>query len=174
MWKPAIVWKRQHFICYLRLMKACVGRRWYVWFICIFVRPGEPYLGGCHLTSSWIELVIIYSLIVTQFRDRYIQVKDNEIVGWGSLKVTASVIYRWPLYAGQHKSKYKGRFLGSCSVTVIHGVTAIYRAVIHRLDCIRFSLWNIGKWIYVHSVSYKKLFYKNVEAEINKKILRTY
>ena len=27
-----------------------------------------------------------YSLIVTQFRDRYIQVKDNEIVDSGSLK----------------------------------------------------------------------------------------
>ena len=33
-------------------------------------------------------------LIVTQFRDRYIQVKDNEIVDSGSL-------HRWPLYAGQ-------------------------------------------------------------------------
>ena len=52
--------------------------------------------------------------------------------------MTASVRYRWPLYAGQLNSKYKGRFLRRCSVTVIHRVTAIYRAVIYRFDC---SLW---------------------------------
>ena len=101
-------------------------------------------------------------------------------------RVTASVIYRWPLYAevslisfcaggqwgfavgikflvfvmkeskkrrwkqpvsgpypalnephrsGQLNSKYKGKFLGSCSVTVIHRVTAIYRAVVYRFVC---------------------------------------
>ena len=45
------------------------------------------------------------------------------------LSVTASVRYRSPLYAGQRNSKYEGRFLESCSVTVIHTATAIYRAV---------------------------------------------
>ena len=50
--------------------------------------------------------------------------------------MTASVVYSGPLYAGQLNSKYKGRFLGSCSVTVIYRVTAIYRAVINRFDCI--------------------------------------
>ena len=28
------------------------------------------------------------------------------------------------------------QFLGSCSVTVVHRVTAIYRVVIYRFDCI--------------------------------------
>ena len=42
-----------------------------------------------------------------------------------------------PLYAGQLNSKYKGKFLGSCSVTVIHRVTAIYRAVMYMFDCNR-------------------------------------
>ena len=47
-------------------------------------------------------------------------------------RVTASVIYRWPLYASQLNSKYKGKFLGSCSVTVVQRVTIIY-----RFDCIQ-------------------------------------
>ena len=54
--------------------------------------------------------------------------------------MTASAIYRSPLYAGQLNSKYKGRVLGSCSVTVIYRVTAIYRAVIYRFDCITHSI----------------------------------
>ena len=76
-------------------------------------------------TPSWLlfnklkNKACHYSLIVAQFRGRYIQVKDNEIVDSGSLRVTASVIYRWPLYAGQLNSKYKGWFWGSCSVTQI-------------------------------------------------------
>ena len=78
-----------------------------------------------------------YSLIVTQCPDRYIQVEDNEIVHSGSLKgdrvryIQVTAICRSTV-----NSKYKGRFLGSCSVTVKHRVTAIYRAVIYRFDCI--------------------------------------
>ena len=45
-------------------------------------------------------------------------------------------MYRWLLYTGQLYSKYKVRFLGSCLVTVIYRVTAIYRAIIYRFDCI--------------------------------------
>ena len=48
----------------------------------------------------------------------------------GSLKGDHVRYKRWPLYAGQLNSKYKGLFLGSCSVTVRHTATAIYRAVI--------------------------------------------
>ena len=68
-------------------------------------------------------------LIVIQFGDHYIQVKDNGILDSGSLKgdrvryiqVNFTVIYM-------------ARFSGSCSVTVIYMVTAIYRAVIYRFD----------------------------------------
>ena len=48
--------------------------------------------------------------------------------------MTASVIHRWPLYAGQRYSKYMARLSGSCSVTVIYRVTRVYRAIIYRFD----------------------------------------
>ena len=32
-------------------------------------------------------------------------------------------------------NNYKGWFLGSCSVIVVHRVTAMYRAIIYRFDC---------------------------------------
>ena len=91
-----------------------------------------------HRTPSWLlynELknkTCHYSLIVAQFRDRYIQLKDVETVDSGSLQgdrvryIQVTAIYR------STNSKYKGPFLGSCSVTVVHRVTAIYRAVIYR------------------------------------------
>ena len=67
-------------------------------------------------------------LIVAQFHDRYTQVKDNEIVDSGSLK--GDRVRYIPVTAfncaGQLNSKYKGQFLGSCSVTVVHRVTAIH------------------------------------------------
>jgi len=50
--------------------------------ICIFVRPLPWWL----LFNELMSVACHYSLIVTQFRDRYIQVKDNEIVDSGSLK----------------------------------------------------------------------------------------
>ena len=77
-----------------------------------------------------------YSLIVTQSSDRHVLVKDNDIVDWGDQKgEQVRYIQVTVLYAGQLNSKYKGWFLGSCSATVIHRVTAIYRAVIYRFDC---------------------------------------
>ena len=69
-----------------------------------------------------------YSLIVAQFRDRYIQVKDNEILDSGSLKGDRV------RYIQVTALCCKRLFLGSCSVTVLHRVTAIFRAVIYRFD----------------------------------------
>ena len=64
-----------------------------------------------------------YSLIITQFRDRYIQV-NNEIVDSGSLKGDRVLYIQ---------------------------VTAIYRAVIYRFDCmvckIYFVLVSSKCWI---------------------------
>ena len=60
--------------------------------ICIFVRPLLWRL----LFNELMNKACHYSLIVTQFRDRYIHVKDNEIVRSVSLKyVSVSVIYRY-------------------------------------------------------------------------------
>ena len=73
--------------------------------------------------------------MVIDFGDRYLQLKDNEFVDSGSLNgdrvryIQVTAIYR-SLY-----SKYKARFSGSCLVTVIYRMTAIYRAVIYRFDC---------------------------------------
>ena len=50
--------------------------------ICIFVRPLPWWL----LFNELIYKACHYSLVVTQFRDRYIQVEDIEIVHSGSLK----------------------------------------------------------------------------------------
>jgi len=50
--------------------------------ICIFVTPLPWWL----LFNELMNKACHYSLIITQFRDRYIQVKDNEIVDSGSLK----------------------------------------------------------------------------------------
>jgi len=50
--------------------------------ICIFVRPLPWWL----LFKELMNKACHYLLIVTQFRDRYTQVKDNEIVDSGSLK----------------------------------------------------------------------------------------
>ena len=58
--------------------------------ICNFVRSLPWWL----LFNELMNKACHYSLIVTQFRDRYIQVKGNEIVDSGSQRVTASVIYR--------------------------------------------------------------------------------
>ena len=49
--------------------------------ICIFVKP----LPWC-LFNKLANKAYHYSLIITQFRDFYIQVEDNEIVHSGSLK----------------------------------------------------------------------------------------
>ena len=70
-------------------------------------------------------------LIVIQFGDRDIQVKNNKIINLESLKGDPR-----PLYTGKLYSKYKARFSGSCSVTVIYIVTAIYRAVRYRVTTI--------------------------------------
>ena len=50
--------------------------------ICILVRPLPWWL----LFNELMNKACHYSLIVTQFRDRYIQVKDNENVDLVSLK----------------------------------------------------------------------------------------
>jgi len=50
--------------------------------ICIFVRPLPWWL----LFNEHMNKACHYSLIVTQFPDRYMQEKDNEIVDSGSLK----------------------------------------------------------------------------------------
>ena len=50
--------------------------------ICIFVRPHALVAAIYELKNK----VCHYWLIVTQFRDRHIQVKNNEIVDSGSLK----------------------------------------------------------------------------------------
>jgi len=80
-----IVWKRWH----LYLPQAfVVHRQWHVLVavfstnICIFVRPLPWWL----LFNELMNKACHYSLIITQFRDCYIQVKDNEIVDSGSLK----------------------------------------------------------------------------------------
>ena len=49
----------------------------------------------------------------------------------------------------------KGRFLSSCSVTVIHRVTAIYRTVIYRFDCMLILL----KTFPTHDYSAKTITY---------------
>jgi len=62
-----------------------VGDDMYVVFstnICIFVRTLLWWL----LFDELMNKACHYSLIVTQFRDSYIQVKDNEILYSGSLK----------------------------------------------------------------------------------------
>ena len=98
--------------------------------ICIFVRLQPWRL----LFNELLNKACHYSLIVTQLCAHYIQVKDNEVEDSESL--AASTIYRRALYAGQLNSTYtwKGQFLGSCSVTVIHRVTAIYRVIIYRFS----------------------------------------
>ena len=131
-----IVWKRRHLNIICREHLSDVGDEMCLVLI-VLVFLWDP-------TSSWLlfnELknkACRNSLIVAQFRDRYIQVKDNEIVDSESLKGDRVRIYRWPLYTGQLNSKYKGWFLESRSVTVVHRVTAIYRAVIYRFDCTNF------------------------------------
>ena len=70
-----------------------------------------------------------------QCGDRYIQVKINKIVDSGNLKGgRVRYIQVTAILTGQLYSKYKARFSGSCSVTVIYRVTAIYRAVIYRFN----------------------------------------
>ena len=112
--------------------------------ICTFVRPLPWWL----LFNELMNKACHYLLIVTEFSYCYIQVKDNEIVDSGSLKGDCVHYIRWRLYAGQLNSKYNGQFWGNCSVTVIHRVTAIYRTVIYRFDCISFLEQKVR--LYIH------------------------
>ena len=119
-----IVWKGWHFNIICREHLSDVGDEMCLVLI-VLVFLWDP-------TSSWLlfnELknkACRNSLIVAQFRDRYIQVKDNEIVDSESLKGDRVRIYRWPLYTGQLNSKYKGWFLESRSVTPLYTGWPLY------------------------------------------------
>ena len=71
--------------------------------------------------------------------DCYIQVNfaDNirQLKILGSCPVT--IIYRVTAIYRSSLQKRQLKILGSCLVTVIYRVTAIYRAVIYRFDCIK-------------------------------------
>ena len=69
----------------------------------------------------------------------YIQVNfaDNirQLKILGSCPVT--VIYRVTAIYRSSLQKRQLKILGNCLVTVIYRVTAIYRAVVYRFDCIK-------------------------------------
>ena len=125
-WRPGasqamtIVWKRLHFnVIYRTYLSDVTDETCLVPIAFVFLwDPTSSWLLFNELKNKALSLFVNRSAISwTLYRGKR---------QWKVYRVTASVIYRWPLYAGQLSSKYKGWFLGSCSVTVIHRVTAIY------------------------------------------------